>query len=177
MAKKDLFQYLGSKGDENMDYSAFYPSILFMYFGAFAGILVAIILLICGDIFLIKQYLKSKSIIELVGIIACVVGIIVVAYFSRNYFKDIPNVISKNYIVTTGTAEGWDSAGPISSSAGPVYETRGFAFRKDDGEIKKIVVTYPPVYQGDRFEVIYLPNTGYGAIVKKLDDINETNKW
>lgn len=145
-----------------MDYSAFYPSILFMYFGAFVWVLVAIVLLICGDVFLIKQYLKSKSVIELVGSIACIVAIIAVAYFSRNFFKDIPNVMSKNYIITTGTAEGWDSAGQV-------HETRGFAFKTDDGVIKKIVVTYTPIYRGDRFEVIYLPNTGYGAIVKKLE--------
>lgn len=153
---------MGSKGDENINYSAFYPSILFMYFGTFAGILVAIILLICGDIFLLKQYLKSKSIIELVGFVVFIAVIIIVSHFSRNYFKDIPNIVSKNYIITTGTAEGWDSAGQV-------HETRGFAFKRDDGEIKNIVVTYPPIYQGDRFEVIYLPNTGYGAIVKKLE--------
>ena len=63
-----------------MDYSAFYPSILFMYFGTFAGVLVAIFLLICGDVFLLKQYLKSKSIIELVGVFACIVAVIAVAY-------------------------------------------------------------------------------------------------
>ena len=162
MPKRNLFPYLGNKGDTNMDYSAFYPSILFMYFGTFAGVLVAIFLLICGDVFLLKQYLKSKSIIELVGVVACIVAVIAVAYFSRNFFKDIPNVLSKNYIITTGTAQGWDSAGQV-------HETRGFAFKTDNGETIKLVGTYPPVYQGDRFEVIYLPNTGYGCIVQKLE--------
>lgn len=162
MSGKISSQYSGNKGDWNMDYSAFYPSVLINYFIAFAGIMTAIILLTVGDIFLIRQYLKSKSVIELVGIIACIIGVIVVAYFSRNYFKDIPNVLSNNYIVTTGTAEGWDSAGQV-------HETRGFAFKTDNGETIKLVVTYPPVYQGDRFEVIYLPNTGYGCIVQKLE--------
>lgn len=145
-----------------MDYTAFYPSILFMYFGTFAGVIIAIILLIGGDIYLLKQYLKTKNIIELIGFVTCTIAIIVVLYFSLNFFKDIPNVISKNYTVATGTAEGWDTAGQEP-------ETRGFAFKKDDGEMINIVVTYPPIYQGDRFEVIYLPNTEYGAIVKKLE--------
>jgi hypothetical protein len=146
----------------DMNYSAYYPSILFMYFGTFAGIILAVALLIYGDIYILKQYIKIKSNIELVGFIVFFVAILVVLYFSRNYFKDIPNVVSKNYIVTTGTAEGWDSAGQV-------HETRGFAYKTDGGETKKIVVTYPPVYQGDRFEVIYLPNTGYGAIIRKLE--------
>lgn len=145
-----------------MDYSAFYPSILLMYFGTFIGVLVAIVLLIFGDVFLLKQYLKSKAIIELVGFVACIMIIIAVAYFSRNFFKDIPNVVNKNYIITTGTAVGWDAAGPV-------HETRGFAFKTDDGKIKNIVVNYTPIYKGDRFKVIYLPNTGYGAIIKKLE--------
>ncbi|MGI6745675.1 MAG: hypothetical protein ACOX45_05970 [Acutalibacteraceae bacterium] len=162
MSGKTSSQYSGNKGDGNMDYSVFYPSVLLNYFVAFAGIITAIILLVVGDIFLIKQYLKSKSVIELVGIVACIAGIIIISYFLRNYFNDITNVIRKNYIVTTGTAEGWDSAGQV-------HETRGFAFKTDDGETIKLVVTYPPVYQGDRFEVIYLPNTGYGCIIQKLE--------
>ena len=145
-----------------MDYSAFYPSILLMYLGTFIWVLVAIALLICGDVFLLKQYLKSKSIIELVGVVTCIVAAIAIAYLSQNFFEDIPNVISKNYVITTGTAEGWDTAGQDP-------ETRGFTFIKDDGETKKIVVTFTPIYQGDRFEAIYLPNTGYGAIVKKIE--------
>ncbi|MGI6248083.1 MAG: hypothetical protein ACOYJX_01570 [Acutalibacteraceae bacterium] len=162
--EKNLFPSLVSRR-ESMDYSAFYPSILINYFVAFAGIIIAIILLVVSGAFLLKRYLKSKSVIELVGVVACIVAIVAVAYFSRNFFKDIPNVLSENYIVTSGTAQGWDSAGQV-------HETRGFAFKRDDGEIAKIVVTYPPVYQGDRFEVIYLPNTGYGAIVKKYKVVN-----
>jgi len=145
-----------------MNYSAYYPSILFMYFGTFAGIILAVALLIYGDIYILKQYIKIKSNIELVGFIVFFVAILVVLYFSRNYFKDIPNVVRKNYIITAGTAEGWDSAGQV-------HETREFAFKTDGGDTQKIVVTYPPVYQGDRFEVIYLPNTGYGAIIRKLE--------
>lgn len=82
-------------GDEDMDYSAFYPSILLMYFGTFAGVITALILLIYGEVYLVKEYLKSKTIIELVGVIACVVGITGVTYFFRNFFKDLPNVINR----------------------------------------------------------------------------------
>ena len=146
-----------------MDYSAFLPSVLINYFIAFAGVVTTIILLVVVGAFLARQYFKSRSFIECVGVVACVIGVFITAYFSRNYFKDIPNVVSKNYIVTDGTAEGWDSAGQV-------HETRGFAFKTDDGKNFKLVVTYPPVYQGDRFKVIYLPNTGFGAIIQKLED-------
>lgn len=145
-----------------MDYSTFYLSITIEYLIGFTSYIITIILLVCGDIFLIKRYLKSKSEIELVGIIVCIVAIIIVAYFSRNFFKDIPNVIGKNYTVSTGTAYGWNTAGQEP-------EARGFEFQKDDGEIIKLQVIYTPIRQGDRFEVIYLPNTGFGAIVQKID--------
>ena len=148
-----------------MDYSAFYPSILLMYLGTFLWAIVAMTLLLCGAVVLLRQYLKSKSLIELAGVAACMVAVIAIAYFSRSFFQDIPNAVSRNYVIATGTAEGWDTAGQGT-------ETRGFAFANDNGETKKIVVTYTPIYQGDRFEAMYLPNTGYGAIIKKLDGNN-----
>ena len=164
---KNLSPYSGSEGDKNMDYSAFYPTIWFMYFGTFAGIITAIILLVCGDIFLIKQYLKSKAIIELVGMVACVVAIIAVCYFSRNFFKDIPNVINKNYIISSGTV--------ITGNNGGIDpEARDFAFKKDDdGKTVKIIANSKPIQNGERFEVIYLPNTGYGAITKRFNEGGE----
>ena len=144
-----------------MDYSVFYPSIIIGYIGGFAGTILVIILLICGEVFLIKQYLKSKSTIELIGIFVFVVLIIVVSYYSKIYFKDIPNVINKNYIVSRGTViEG--------NNGGQDPETRGFVLKTDDGEIKRLCVVYLPIDNGDRFEVIYLPNTEWGAIIQKL---------
>lgn len=117
----------GELGDMNMDYSAYYPSILFMYIGTFVGVIVALVLLLFGAMHVFKLYKKSKFNIMLIGLTVRIVIVIVVSYFSQNFFADIPNVVSKNYIVTTGIAQGWDAAGQEP-------ETRGFAFKKDDGD-------------------------------------------
>jgi len=157
---------LGQLGDMNMDYSAYYPPILFMYFGTFVGVIVAMALLICGAMHVFKLYQKSKSNIMLIGFTVCIVIVIVISYFAQSFFRDIPFVVNKNYIITIGIAQGWDTAGQEP-------ETRGFAFKRDNGEIIDITVTYTPIHQGDRFEVIYLPHTKFGAIVRKIEDSNE----
>ena len=144
-----------------MDYSSFYPSILLTYFGSFAGVIFLVILFICGEVFLIKQYLKSKAVIEIIGMFACVVIIIAISHFFRQYFKDIPNVINRNYIIATGTVV-------IGNNGGTESETRDFTLKKDDGETIRILANYMPIQNGDEFEVIYLPNTGCGAIIRKI---------
>jgi hypothetical protein len=146
----------------NMDYSAFYSKILYLYIVAFAGVLAGIGLLVFGGVYFLKHYLKkSKAAIDIIGFIICILVFNIVSFFAANFFLDIPNAVSNNYIVATGTAQGRDAGGDISDS-------RGFEFKKDDGEVIRITVIYTPVYEGDRFEVIYLPNTKYAAIVKKL---------
>lgn len=81
-----------------------------------------------------------------------------------NEVKDIPNAIHNEYIVTTGTAIGWNTTNDDT-------EHRGFTFLTDDGEeVDLSVLPCPKVYQGDRLEVMYLPNSGIGAIIQWLDD-------
>ena len=145
-----------------MDYSNYHFSIIFEYFISFLGVLLSIIFLICGIVYLLKQYLQSKNVVEFIGIIACAVVIIVIAYFSRNYFKDIPNIVIKNYTITYGVVVEGDNGGRN-------FNTRGIVFKKEDGEIVKLVVNYYPIVSGEKFEVIYLPNTGFGAIIQKIE--------
>lgn len=149
-----------------MDYSAYYPTILYEYICSFIGILGAITFFVCISVMLFKQYLELKSTLQIIGFIIFITLTIVMFNFSLKYFKDIPNILNENYIVTTGTAVG-------QHTPGQVPETRGFKFRGDDGVVMSIVVTYLPVFQGDRFEVIYLPHTGFGAIIRKIDKESE----
>ena len=146
-----------------MDYSPYYPSILYLYFGTLAAFFVGFGLLIYGEIYLIQQIKEFKSLLSVLFFVVLFAAIVSVSLLSVDYFKDIPNVIRNNYIVATGTAEGNDSAGQEP-------DARGFRFKPDVGEEFYIrIPSYPQVFHGDRFEVIYLPHTGVGAIIQKLE--------
>ena len=146
-----------------MDYSHHYPSILLMYFGILAGIIIGLVLLLMGARSLIRQYIESKGITKLAGAIAVVVCVILLAVFSVPWFKDIPNVINKNYIIITGTVVSWNSGGTQS-------EARGITLETDDGERIKVTVIYTPIREGERYEIIRLPNTPVGSVIRKIDD-------
>ena len=145
-----------------MDYSSFYPAVIILFLVAFMGVILALILLFYSEIYLLKHYLKSRTIIDFLGLMICSTVFILTSLFSLRYFRDVPNIVYQNYTIATGTAVGWDTAGLDP-------ETRGFAFKKDgSSDIIHLTVVFTPVNQGDRFEVIYLPNTGFGAIVQKI---------
>lgn len=146
-----------------MDYSGHYPSILLMYFGTFAGVIGGLILLLLGGRRVIKQYMKSKDIIDLLGAIPGAAFAIWLSFFSVPFFKDIPNVINGNYMVVTGTVVSWNSGGSASEARGIVLET-------DDGKRISVVVNYTPIRKGERYEIIRLPNTTFGSVIRQIED-------
>ena len=146
-----------------MDYSSYYPAIIELYLWHCCGLIVIPSLLIWMGVHLAK-YINAKSTISLIIVpilLILWVGFSIPLY--TKYIKDIPNIINENYIVTTGTATSWNTTGPENTS-------RSFEFTTDDGEVIKLSVqSTKPVYQGDRYEVIYLPHTKCGAIVRKIE--------
>jgi hypothetical protein len=147
-----------------MDYSVFYPSILFMYSILLAAVLVGIILALSVSFYYLKELLKEKGVMNLVAVICFFTIVLVILYFSIDIFCDIPNVIKKNYVITTGIAID-------SNNAGQEPEIRGFPLKRNyTNEIIRVAVTYYPINEGDEFEVIYLPNSKIGAIVRKIEN-------
>ena len=147
-----------------MNYSLHYPSILFIYIGVFAGIILFLILLIREGIILVRQYKKLKSVKKLACAAAAFVCIILLAAFSVPYFKDIPNAVNNNYIIAAGTVVAHDSGGTQS-------QTRGITLETDEGERIKVTVNYTPMRTGERYEIICLPNTGIGSVIRKTEPI------
>lgn len=148
-----------------MDYTTLYPAINRYFFEVFvSSIVFCLIFPIYTGIKLYKEYIASKSKGIVAGLLLLSIAFVWLTYSFVNDCKDIPNIVSKNYIVATGTAIGWNTVEDET-------EPRGFEFQPDDGEkIDLSVLPCPPVHQGDRFEVIYLPNSGIGAIIQILDD-------
>jgi len=113
---------------------------------------------------LYKEYRKNKSKSVIWIALAAFAFFVLMSIPTVNEVKDIQNVLNRNYVIVTGTAVGWDTTTDES-------EPRSFSFLTDDGKtVDLIVLPCPPVHQGDRFEVIYLPNSGIGAIMQELDD-------
>ena len=145
-----------------MDYSSHYLEILIRYYMIFAFTIFFIIVFAIYGAKLIKQYTESKKFIKLLGAIALAGGIVVFSYFSVPHFKDIPNAINQNFVIITGTVVSGDSGGRAP-------ETRGFTVIDDNGNRRSVLANYMPIFTGDRFEIILMPNTGSGVILRKLE--------
>lgn len=167
-----------------MDYSKFYSSIMIHYLSLLVAIIIGLVLVICADVFCIKAFLKQNavetetkiwffsnkgSLIDFLGVIVFIIVALLILFFSRNILADIPNVINKNYVVTSGVVTAHDSSGKDD-----VAETRSFTLKDfNTGKEVKLLVTYTPIRQGDIYEVLYLPSSKAGAIVRKIEDLNE----
>ncbi|MDR1565234.1 MAG: hypothetical protein LBS74_09775, partial [Oscillospiraceae bacterium] len=149
-----------------MEYSTHYNAILYLYIAGLAGVVLFSVALIAGEIYLIKQYTKDKSIVEFVGAVAIpVIFVLLTIFYSSNYILDIPYAIKNDYTIATGTATGWDTTGKGNT-------TKSFNFTTDDGtSIDLFILSSDSIHQGDRFEVMFLPHTGCGAIVKQLSKV------
>ena len=150
------------RGD-SIDYSYTYPAILFTYFKIELGN----ILLLGFSVYFVftpkKEYIKGKKVGDLLGALFFVVLAIIIVSMFANELRDIPNIVNKNYVVTTGA-----SLEPTSSERG--VEFRGFRFKPDNEEIApfRVYAKAPPVHPGDRFEIIYLPVTKLGVVIRRL---------
>jgi len=79
-----------------------------------------------------------------------------------NYFKDLGIVNKGQFCTVKGTAVSEDTE---KNKDTPVRYVR---FKIDEGIEFDITLYYGQIYKGDRFEIIYLPNTGHAVIVQKL---------
>ncbi len=143
-----------------MDYSKFYPSITTGYTILLLSSITGIILCAIADGYLIKTYCKEKKWINAIGAAAFIVITIFVIVYSINIIQDIPNIIHKNFIITTGVVVHQDAAGDEP-------EGRGFSLKRDDtNEIVDINTYYYPIQTGMQLQVMYLPHSHTGAITK-----------
>ena len=150
------------RGD-SIDYSYTYPAILYNYFLTELGNIVILGFFIYSVFNQKKEYIKGKQIGDLWGAICFGIFAIIMVGMLANDLRDIPNIVNKNYIVTTGV-----SLDRTSSERG--VELRTFQFKPDDDEIApfRVSAKAPPVRPGDRFEIIYLPVTKLGSVIRRL---------
>ncbi len=170
-----------------MEYSQYAPymsSALLNYILFAAAVLVIIVLLVIGTFFQLKTFLTQNarqedfkllffhnkgSIVDFIGIVFAVILFVVFLFWSRRVFADIPHAINKDFIVATGVVVSQNAAGRED-----VGETRGFEIQDlETGEIINLLVFYTPIWQGEVYEVIYLPHSKAGAIVRKIESGEE----
>ena len=148
-----------------MDYSQYFSAISgFFWENLFFSGFFILIFPIHSVYQLYKEYQKNKSKSVIWIAVAVFVFLVLMSIPTINEVKDIQNVLNQNYMIATGTAVGWNTTTDES-------EPRSFSFLTDDGKTVDLrVLPCPPVHKGDRFEIIYLPNSGIGAIVQKLEN-------
>ena len=102
---------------------------------------------------------KSEFMVLLIALPIC---LIMAFGMSSDLRKDLVYVKNGEYLKGTGTAITDDSR-KTNDNPG-----RSVRFQFDDGEVLTISLYYGPIHIGDRFEIIYLPNTRRAVIVQKL---------
>lgn len=164
-----------------MDYSKYTISIIINYLLIAGSILMIIVLSVIAEVYQAKAFIKQNkemsghkilffsnkgSIIDFTGIFAFAVIIIIALHGLPDIIADIPYAINKEFSVTKGIVVGQNAAG-----LDDVSESRGFELKVlESGEIINLYVVYTPIRTGEIYEVIYLPHTKAGAIVKKIED-------
>lgn len=142
--------------------------------------ILGIALSVIGGIYLVKAFLlqnaeqtefkflffnNKESIIDFIGLILVAVILALILLWSRNVWADVPYAINKDFSRTIGIVVSQDAAGRDD-----VGEARGFRLRDiETGEVLNLQVFYTPIREGEIYEVMYLPNTKVGAIVRKIE--------
>ncbi len=163
-----------------MDYSKFTRTILTEYMLLAGATILGIALSVIGGIYLVKAFLlqnaeqtefkflffnNKESIIDFIGLILVAVILALILLWSRNVWADVPYAINKDFSRTIGIVVSQDAAGRDD-----VGEARGFRLRDiETGEVLNLQVFYTPIREGEIYEVMYLPNTKVGAIVRKIE--------
>jgi len=151
-----------------MDYSGFHLIILSRYIFSFLGLIFISIFLIWGTIYLIKRFIKNKIKYMLIGASVIILSLTLI-YLSLDFYKDIPNAINSNYEIVTGVVV-------VGNNGGRAAEVRDFKIKKENGEIVTVVALSEPLFGGETMEVILLPNTGYGVIIRIIESDTNTGK-
>jgi hypothetical protein len=163
-----------------LDYSKFTRTILTEYMLLAGATILGIALSVIGGIYLVKAFLlqnaeqtefkflffnNKESIIDFIGLILVAVILALILLWSRNVWADVPYAINKDFSRTIGIVVSQDAAGRDD-----VGEARGFRLRDiETGEVLNLQVFYTPIREGEIYEVMYLPNTKVGAIVRKIE--------
>lgn len=115
---------------------------------------------------------NKGSLIDFGGVI--VFAIILMAFlisFSK-IVMDLPYMLKQDFSSVTGVVVGQNASGRDD-----VYEDRGFELQDlKTGEILTLQVNYTPIRKGEYYEVLYLPHTKIGTIVRKLRK-DEIETW
>ena len=147
-----------------MDYSIFYERIkadfweyfYACFFIAFLSLVISVILIIC--------FLKSKNKSELFCGIILFIGFIFAVSRLSILFPDISNIRNETFILTVGIVVGHDTTDNNRPTS------RSIKLKENETEkIIKLSVHYTNIYINDMLEVIYLPNSGIGAIIRIIE--------
>lgn len=90
---------------------------------------------------------------------------VAVLSYSIRLLLDLPNVLSRKYVVDVCVITKQDSSGSDYS-----MEDRGVGCTSENNENNhyNLQVTYTPMKLGEKYKVIYLPNSKFGVIIEKM---------
>jgi len=163
----------------NIDYTQHYKTIRGGYLEHILGILFLLIVLIwfcvyCCKIYLalsvndsntsiVRKYFSKEHLIYIfVFIILAISTISLVVYLGKGEFaKDLHYVINNNYSSVTGKV--------IEQGAKPEYGLRTIYVENSVGKLTKCKVGGATYELGNVYEIIYLPNTRIGCIVRQIE--------
>jgi len=174
-----------------MDYSVYYPSVLARYFESLIAGIFMMPFLLGIFIFSIVYIIKNKKIIETVSIseveggeivekkikyihnydsvisiilvVVCPILFVLSLSNAFNLISDFPHAMNRNFTITTGIVTSWSTADERTYHR--VIEIKDI----NTDEIIKISVWDYPIHKDEILEVIYLPNSGEGAIIRRID--------
>ena len=165
-----------------MDYSKC-TNRLMLNFSCWAVIVfVGAILLLVGVVKAVKYFLKEnavcesfkflffnnkESIIAFIFVIIAVAALLFMLILASWVVADIPYAINRNFSVSRGVVVSQHASGSDDH-----YEDRVFGIKDlETGETVTLYVNYTPIRRGEIYEVIYLPHTKRGAIVRKIENV------
>ena len=161
-----------------MNYCECYNQVTSKYICFFAMTILANILLIILANLLLKKaiyivrendlpcILKEKIFYFAIIAIACVTLFLLLMMTQIiAAIKDIPHLKNGDCSSIIGIVVSQDAAGRED-----VPEDRTFKLKNiESGEIVELRVFYTPIKNGDVYEVVYLPHTRCGAVVRKIE--------
>jgi hypothetical protein len=149
-----------------MDYSEYYEFLIEMYKDSFLRGAVLTILVFCGMVSQLYNFYRKKTDGSLFIAGLCLVAFLFLSYDTIRFINDIPYVKKGEYFIATGVVTVGSTTKNVDISG-----ARSFGYLVDNGkEITLSVYHKEPIYVGERYEVMYLPNCKRAVIIRKIVD-------
>lgn len=162
-----------------VDYTQHYKTIWFNYFMSMAGMVLILIMLIYGCVYcykcfythdfrdseskIILHYFSKESLIDFIGFVVFLLLTIffVIFQLKGNVAKDLPYVINNDYSIVTGEI--------VKQGPRPEFGLRTVHVKNSVGQLVECKVAGATYELGNGYEIIYLPNTGFGSIIRQIE--------